>query len=471
MKKFFVLLVVVAMTCFSAMAFAADVTVGGSIELRSRDFTNLLLDKDLTDTTVATNPQNGNNNKQVDTQTRVKLDVNVKAGDNVKGKVELWHDFGTWGASAIGAGSGSGLETAGTGDAGGLGFREAWINFNIPGVPVNVTGGHQLLALGQQGFFRSMHFGSDAWVVANVTGNNTIALVDVKAWEGQTSRGGDDIDAYVLLDVFKIDDKNTVGIDITNVVDRAGTLDSGAAALGRIFPAGLYNDISLYNVGLNYTGALGALNLKAELDIQAGKAKTTVSGGSDANFKGNQLIVMGNIPVDPVTINFTLARGSGLKKDFSGPGGTGTHDIDQFVTILDIDPHYTFLYEYKIPTAAINAASKGAANDHLNTGYANTTAINVGASVAASKSLNLALNLWYLKATEKLTVNPAAGTPISESDDIGNEIDAKISWKLYDNLSWNWDLGYFMPGKIYKKANGDNADAATGIQGILALSF
>ncbi len=456
MKKFFVLLVVVAITCFSAMAFAADVTVGGSIELRSRDFSNLELDKNI----------DSSNNKQVDTQTRVKLDVNVKAGDNVKGKVELWHDFGTWGASAIGAGSGSGLETAGTGDAGGLGFREAWINFNMPGIPVNVTGGHQLLALGQQGFFRSMHFGSDAWVVANVTGNNTIALVDVKAWEGATNRGGDDIDAYVLLDVFKIDDKNMVGIDITDVIDRAGTLDTPAiSALGRAGLGGAYNNIDLQNIGLWYGGALGPLNLKAELDVQMGKAKTAV-GGSDAKFKGNQIIVKGDIPVDPLSINFTVARGSGLKKDFSGPGGTGTHDIDQFITILDIDPHYTFLYEYKIPTVALNAVSKGAANDSLNTGYANTTALNVGASYAVSKSLNIALNLWYLKATEKV-VN-AHG---DETDDIGNEIDAKISWKLYDNLSWNWDLGYFMPGKVYKKANDDNGDAATGIQGILALSF
>ncbi len=454
MKKFFVLLVVVAMTCISAVAFAADVTVGGEIALRSRDFSNLLLDKDLAD----------NANKQVDTQTRVKLDVNVKAGDNVKGKVELWHDFGTWGNAAIGAGSGSGLETAGTTDAGGLGFREAWINFNMPGIPVNVTGGHQLLALGQQGFFRSMHFGSDAWVVANVTGNNTIAVVDVKAWEGNTFAGGDDIDAYVLLDVFKINDKNTIGIDITDIVDRAGTLDIGASALGRAGLGGLYHNIDLQNIGLNYTGALGALNLKAEADFQMGKMKA--NAGSDAKFKGNQIIVMGNIPVDPVTINFTLARGSGLKKDFSGPGGTGTHDIDQFITVLDIDPHYTFLYEYKIPTVALNTVSKGAANDHLNTGYANTTAINVGASIAASKSVNLALNLWYLKATEKVT--NLAG---DDTDDIGNEIDAKVSWKLYDNLSWNWDLGYFMPGKVYKKANGDNGDAAMGVQGILALSF
>ena len=36
---------------------------------------------------------------------------------------------------------------------------------------------------------------------------------------------------------------------------------------------------------------------------------------------------------------------------------------------------------------------------------------------------------------------------------------------MYDNLSWNWELGYFMPG------DGMGADNATGIQGILSYKF
>ncbi len=58
------------------------------------------------------------------------------------------------------------------------------MSVNLPGLPVNVTAGHQLLQLGNGWFFRSKHFGSDAWVVANQTGNNTLAFVDVKISEG-----------------------------------------------------------------------------------------------------------------------------------------------------------------------------------------------------------------------------------------------------------------------------------------------
>ena len=458
MKKVLAVFAVLAMACVSSLAFAADVTVGGELAVRSRDFSNLLLNK----------TANSNSNDQMDTQTRVKIDVNAKAGDNVKGKVQLWHDFDTWGAANL-TQTGTGLEASNASSGQGLGFREAWINFNIPGVPVNVTAGHQLLALGQGYFFVSRHFGSDAWVVANVTGNNTIAIVDIKAAEGQT-RFSDDLDAYAILDVFKIDDNNMVGIDLTNVKDRRAALSSGASgtagttALGRAGAGGAFKDINLYNVGLNYTGKLGPLNLKAEVDVQSGKAAAAAAGGTDAKFKGNQIVIKGDVAMDPASINFTVARGSGNKAN--------SNDFDQIVTILDIDPHVAFLYEYKLPTVALNVPSQGAANDHLNTGFANTTALNIGAAFAATKSLKIGANLWLLQATEKVSYkNGPAATDVATTNEVGNEIDVNINWKLYDNLAWNWNLGMFLPGKAYNKANGDKGDTATGIQGILALSF
>src|SRR5512134_2056653 len=198
MKKVLAVFAVLVMVGLSTIALAADVTVGGEVALRSRLFTNLL----------ANEATDSAGNRQQDTQTRVKIDVNAKAGDNVKGKIELWHDFNNWGGANA---TTPGLErTEGTANI--IGFREAWVNFNIPGVPVNVTGGHQLLGLGHGYFFVSRHFGSDAWVIANVTGNNTFAVVDVKGFEGNTFNH-DDMDAYVILDVLKISDNHTVGID------------------------------------------------------------------------------------------------------------------------------------------------------------------------------------------------------------------------------------------------------------------
>src|SRR5208337_4587815 len=146
-----------------------DVSVGGSVQIRSRDFVNLRFNNGDPTQTYS------------DTQERVELDVNVKAGDDVRGKIALWNDFQDWGTLEQQQGVGFGNTTSSSSTGEHFGFREAWLSFNMPGIPVNVTAGHQLLALGQGWFLRNKHFGDDAWVVANVTGPNTAAFVNIKA--------------------------------------------------------------------------------------------------------------------------------------------------------------------------------------------------------------------------------------------------------------------------------------------------
>ena len=429
MKKFLAVLAVVALVCLSSMAFAADVTVGGSVEIRSRDFSDLGLDKNLPDATRG--------NVQ-DTQERIRLDVNAKAGDNVKGKIELEQDFGA-GAQDWGTSNGNlavPLNSYNTGTNSALGFREAWVSVNLPGLPVNVTAGHQLLALGNGWFFRSNHFGSDAWVVSNQTGDNTLALVDVKISEGKIY-ANDDVDAYVLLDAYKLSDTATVGANLTYANDPRNAIGFGGAST---------QATQAQNLGLTFNGQTGPVNLKAEVDLQTGKAK-----GNDAKFKGNQIVVQGTMPVDPVTLNFTVARGSGDK--------IGGSDYAGYKTFLDIDPHYTFLYEYKVSGPASLSAAPG---KNLHFGFENTTALNIGASFNAAKSLKIGANLWYLMSTEKVNdVKDGVGT----TNDLGTELDVNVAWQLYDNVSWNWDLGYLDAGK------GLGKDSATGIQGVLAFKF
>ncbi len=440
MKKILVLLVVLAMVAISSMAFATDISVSGMMSVRSRNFDNLTIDKNLV------------SGKTVDTQEKIRLEVNAKASDDLRGKLSIenyWDSFGRFENYEA---------SGGTSQAGGLGgttadqsqflkVREAWINFNIPGIPVNVTTGHQLLSLGNKWFLRSMYFGSDAWVVANVTGPNTFALVDIKVAEGNPSLASDDVDAYALLDVFKIDENNLVGINVADVNVRSN--QAGAIPFD-----GLGNVVGtqLINIGLNYKGKLGPVNLEGELDVQTGKVK---GGVTEPKFKGNQIVIQGNVALEPITINFTAARGSGQK--------SGDTDIKQFITFQDIDTHYTYLYEYKMRTAA------GATH----TGFANTTAISAGIAADVVKSLNIGLDVWYLQATEKITSLFDGST----SSAIGTEVDGHVNWKLYDNLTWNWQLSYFKPGDGYKKllstatVEKTKDDAATGIQGYLTYKF
>src|SRR5512147_2550902 len=272
MKKFLAVFAVLVMVGLSTIAFAADVTVGGQVAIRSRDFQDLQLNKN-------------NNRPTVDTQEKIIIDVNAKA-EGVRGKISVWNDFDTWGRleSTQGTAIGSGPTGTTVASPTNIGIREAWINFNVPCIPVNVNVGHQFLSLGNEWFLRNKHFGSDAWVLANVTGNNTAAFVDIKVLEG--SPRSTDIDAYAILDVYKIDDNNMVGINLANV--RFGTSDN-----------------ALQNIEVHYGGKLAMVNLKAQADFQMGTAKATATGAAtDSKYKGNEVVVQGNAALDPVTINF-----------------------------------------------------------------------------------------------------------------------------------------------------------------------
>jgi len=439
MKKFLVVFAVLVFVGMSSMALAADLSLGGTAQLRSRWFDNMTYNKDAAASS---------SKRTVDTQERVQLDVNVKSGDAVKAKVAIWKDFDTWGRLESNQANLPNLSY--NGDPGFLSLREAWVSVNLPGIPVNVTGGHQLLMLGQGYFFRSMHFGSDAWVVANVTGPNTAAFVNIKAYEGNSGLASDDIDAYVLLDVFKLNENMVLGVDLTNIKIRSSVTTTAPAPYSTVLkvdglPLEALAGTDLLNLGVNFTGKVGPVNLKAEVDMQSGKIDHAT--GTDPKFKGMQAVVLGNVALNPVTVNFMVGYGTGPK--------AGDTDIKFIVPVLDVDPHYTFMYEYKLATAC------GAKN----TGLCNTTVASAGAMFAATKNLKIGADLYYLKATQKVTNGQG-----DQSTELGTEIDAKVQWQLYDGLSWNWDFGYFAPGKAYKTAAG-KSDAALGAQGVFALKF
>ena len=437
MKKFITVLAVLALTLTMASVAMAEVTVSGSVDIRSLELNNYT---DFTDKV---------NDRLRNTQERIRINVDAK-NDNVKGRVTFENDWQAWGASVnnttggllsggtVGVESRPGESTA----ANRFGFREAWIDFTIPGAqPAHVKVGHQFLQLGNGWFFRSMKYGSDAWLVG-LPGKNTIAFVDVKAAENSNTQS-DDIDAYVLLDNFKIDDTKTVGIYFARVKDSRNLLFSslGLGAAG--------TEANLDNIGLWFNGKLGPVNLQAEFDMQMGEAKGA-GAVSTSKFKGNQIVVQGNIALAPAAVNFLVARGTGDKGDSTSP------DLKSYVPILDADPHYTVVYEYFAPTAC---------GGLRNTGFCNTTALAVGGSMEFTKWFTADLNLFYLKATEK--VFNGAG---ELSDEIGNEIDLVLKFKLYDQLTWNWQLARLMAGKMYDGAV-NKADDIDAIQGILSYKF
>jgi hypothetical protein len=441
MKKFLVVLVIVAMTCMSSMAFAADIAVSGSIEYLMRSFVNL----DLNDSsgTISDNRST--------TQERVRLNIDAKAGDVLSGRIGLENDWDTWGRFEQTQGN-----KANTGTSGSLDLREAWIGFRVPGTPVGIKGGHMLLQLGNAWFFRSMKYGSDAWVAYTDIDALHLGIVDIKVAENVTTLA-DDTDAYAFVAAYKLSDTMSAGVNFTNINDRAGKTFTGLygfVAADRIIEA------KMQNLEAHFTGAVGPVKLNAEVDLQMGKATGVGANLGDHKFKGNQVVLQANMALDPLTINATLARGSGADTTSASPDT----DFKEYIALMDADVHYTLVYEYLVKTAAQQSFAA------THTGFGNTTAVSVGAAFNVSKNLMIGADVWMLQATEDVSLNGA--TP---SNKLGNEIDAKINWKLYENLTWNTTIGYFMPGDAYKfqvtPTTTRDADNARAIQSVLSFKF
>jgi hypothetical protein len=486
MKKFVVLIVVAALTLISTSAFATHeeetnqpgivksepgvtagvaMTFSGSIDIRER-FYNLG-----SGFSSSSNGGNGGGiltgvplqngvNRKTDTQERVRFNVDAKVGDYLNGRISIENNWDTFGRNEAPQGNGATAQDwdGSNTNNGRLDIREAWMNFMIPGLPVGIKGGHQLLQLGNGWFFRAMKYGSDAWVGYWGSGNNTLAFYDVRVGEnvnpfpgGVSTQPDQDIDFYGVLDAYKLAD-GVVSVDLTWAAAPSGGVGAGFK---------LPDKTNVYNLGLSYAAKTGPVHLKAEVDLQSGKADSIAlaPGATTMDFKGYQGILQATLPIDPLSINFTFGYGSGNK--------AGDPDFKQIFTVMDNDQHYTLIYEYLEPTGALNGTNLGNANESLHTGFANTMAVNIGGMFNISKILAVGVDYWYLKAVEDVAI----GGNATASNKLGNEVDFKLNWKLYDNLTWNWQAAWFKHGDAYKHIDGSDADDSTAVLGMLTFKF
>lgn len=448
MKKFFVIIAVLALTMVSSVAMA-EVTVDGSMEILMRSFKNT---SDWNDATT------GSGDYQ-NTYSRARIGVNAK-NEGVKGRIQIETDWDQWGDSPTGLSSGitttavpnPGFETR---PNGAFTVREGWVDFGLGFGTAHVKVGRQFLQLGNGWFLRSAKYGSDAWLVG-MPGKNTVAFVNIKASENNSTLA-DDTDAYALLDIFKIDDKNTVGVNIARARDRKGTWTNNALLGGGA------TETTLDNFEVHYSGKVGPVNLQAQFDMQKGEIKT---GATKIDLAGNQFVLQANVPIDALTINATLASGSGDKTDATGDTGT---KVERYLNFLDKDPRYTMVYEYVMRTAATTGGNDfvtGTYTNDKNTGFANTQVIGLGAGYKISKMFTVNADFWMLSANEKVILN--GGT--TASDKLGSEIDLKVSANIAEGLTGYVNYGMFKTGDAYKNAAG-KADDVTAVQAVLSYKF
>jgi len=365
---------------------------------------------------------------------RIRLAVDAKVSPNVEGFVMLESNFGqsdvyTWGN----------FNSKPTD----MNILESWILYSgsgLFGFPSGVKIGHMPLTLGNKEFFDHTKFGDDAIVffmdpikpmhialltikLAGDGSNSVVPAFDNLDASGSKYNNTDDLDGYVALMTYKINDSNTVGVNYTFL---------NQSDLG----------FSHQNLGIHANGNIGAFGYTAAGDIQFGK----IFKGTDAEAKFKGYAVQGglNFNINPVNLRVSGAYGSGSEAD--------DDDVKEFITYLGADQHYTLVYEYQVTSTA----------GRLYSGLANTTYGNLGIDFNATKELALSVDGYYLRATK---------TDNGISKTAGWEVDGKLKYALAKNLTYQVDAGYFKSGDFYEDTYGIDSKGVTVLRHSLTLSF
>jgi hypothetical protein len=386
---------------------------------------------------------------------RIRLSLEAKVAPNATGFVQLetstgddTHDTYTWGSDF--SASSAGIYKQGNTKRGDLRLLQGWINWK----PTDVVGlkiGHMPLALGNKIFFNHTKFGDDAIVVyADPNKKLHVAALTIKLYEGDAAVY-DDTDAYVALAVADLG-KAKVSGDITYLTDESPKTAGLAAPLG--IPAGILERVTLYNVGARADINAGPVVIWVDGNYQSGTAEDNDDEGTltdDIDIAAHSIVAGVKMKAGPVNVAVDGGYGTGQDLDED-------EDLNLFLTALGAHgnaPLYTYVYDYRVPGAS------GATQ----AGISNTTYVAGRVSGKAAKNISWNAQLVWLKATEKVVDGEG-----DETDEIGTEVDGKITFQLAKGLKYWIEGGYLAAGEVYEDANGD-VDPAYAVRNGIALDF
>jgi hypothetical protein len=366
---------------------------------------------------------------------RVRLDVDAKVAPNVEGFIQLestpsdldlnnnHSDVYRWGTNEGGA---TGIYAFGNTKQSGISILQAWILYK--GEYAGVKIGHMPLYLGNKLFFDHSKYGDDAIVVfATPIKGLDVGALTIKFQEnnstGTFGSNSADQDAYVAYGAYT-GEGWSASADATYVNINSGTTFASIINGGN--PSG-HAPSDVLNVGLRGNwNVTDRLVLRGDIEWQTGKLAKDAPGELDV--KGYAALVGVDWNLGPVTLTLEGAMGSGDDDPTDG-------DFKTFVTSLGSDQHYSYIVDYRVPQGA--GLQYG--------GLANTTYVKIAAAGNITPDLSYYGAFYWLQATEDVTVAPG-----KKEDSLGEEIDAKITYKLARNLNYWVEGGYLMSGDVYK---------------------
>ncbi len=435
-----------------------QITIGGSIRFRGEyrdNITDQLDDDDAGDIGVA-----AIDDHQAFYDGRVRLNVDARLADNVNGFVQIEatgtnynQDTYRWGANS----GGGGLYPMGESKRGDFHMTQAWILYTkgIYGIKI----GHMPLKLGYGLFFDHTKYNDDAIVLfADPNKNLHLSLLTIKFNEG-TIGLNDDADAYVALFNWKGKNYNVSG-DVTYVDDQANGFDtfgnvSGANEGTELINFGLRGDVTFNVLG-------NGLTIRGDVEIQTGESEEISSAGvvDDVDLEGYAFLLGADYKIGATTITLEGAYGSG--DEDNDMTGTPDEDFEGFIPAITAgSKHYTYVYDYRTITAAgTNTMNR------TNSGLSNTTYVKFGAKSKLAKKISGEAYVYWLQASEDVQL----ANRDDDEDDIGWEVDAKVTYQIAKNLKYWVEGGILFTGDMYDYV-GEDADDAFAVRNGIMLSF
>ncbi len=344
----------------------------------------------------------------------------------------------------------------------------AYVQFKLPDKPLTFRVGRMNYSLGNRIMIDNNYDGVQLDIK---TGENRKLTL---SW-AKVSEGGDNLSDLEVVDNAgnTIADNRDANLYIANFSGKTPSLKYNV--YGFYFRDASINDMNAYvpdklqffktrfsvqptklmSVGVSGEYTAGKFSLIGEFDYLTGKdeiANTTYGAKqmwdiNDGNLSGFNLYLKSNYAVSPkFTLGGVFGMGSGDDDLTGGKGNINKLRTSGFFYITEI-------WEDSImpDEEGISPQGLGAPNVRGYRELENTTALQVNGSFRPTKKLELFSSFTYLKSTQPVFAwSMVDGMPVidtaTSANDLGTEIDFRISYKIEKGLSAHLRGGFFTPG-------------------------
>jgi len=357
-----------------------------------------------------------------------------------------------WGNNQAGAGV---YANAGNAKPTDMWIRQAYIQHQGTALTGSLSGfkaGHMLMALGTGTYYNHTQGGDDAIVLWTELGDNTeLNFAIIKGDEN--SAGG-------------VNDNDTNIYALTVETNAGGAALSGDISL-LSDDTTFGTDADLWNLGLRAGLDLSGVGVNVGCDIQSGTIENFKADNSDMDLEGFQCQIKANTKIGDIDVHAGFAYGSGDDIDTA-------NEYEGFITSLSAGGNIgTFVYDNTIATAAqktlstSGTASSTYAGSSSTNGLANTWYLNVGATTNVTPEVAVNAELFFLQASEKVS-----NLTNQDDEDIGVELDGKITYQIDTGLAWYVESGILFAGDFYKNiTDGVSPDNVWRVRQGLVLDF